>query len=162
MDGNASVTPTRLAISPGFRRWKRWQLAGLKTEVSMAKSITTADVTEAEASVAESQATGESTRAVKSHHVKRAERRLSRKASRPKKKQSGSAGTKQNLVLQMLRRQSGASIDDIVDKTGWQPHSVRGFLSGVVRRKLNLPLVPKVGKDGVRRYHLESLKAAKA
>jgi hypothetical protein len=62
----------------------------------------------------------------------------------------------------MLRRQSGASIDDIVDKTGWQPYSVRGFLSGVVRRKLNLPLVPEVGKDGVRRYHVASLKPAKA
>jgi hypothetical protein len=156
-DENTSVIASRLAISPGFGRWKRWQLAGaLKTEVSMAKIIRAADVTEAEASVAESQASGESAHAVKCHQVKRARRRVSGKVSRPKK------STKQNLVLQMLRRQSGVSINDIVDKTGWQPHSVRGFLSGVVRRKLNLPLVPEVGKDGVRRYHVASLKPAKA
>jgi hypothetical protein len=37
----------------------------------------------------------------------------------------------------MLRRQSGVSIDDIVSKMAWQRHSVRGFLSGVVRKKLN-------------------------
>ena len=54
----------------------------------------------------------------------------------------------------MLRRQTGVSIEDIVAKTDWQPHSVRGFFSGVVRKKLGLPLSSEVGKDGVRRYHI--------
>ena len=62
----------------------------------------------------------------------------------------------------MLRRQSGVTIDDIVAKTGWQPHSVRGFFSGLVRKKLNLPLVSDVGKDGMRRYHIASVTSSKA
>jgi hypothetical protein len=62
--------------------------------------------------------------------------------------------TKQDLVIQMLGRQSGVSIEDIVAKTDWQLHSVRGFFSGVVRKKLGLPLTSEVGKDGVRRYRI--------
>jgi hypothetical protein len=62
----------------------------------------------------------------------------------------------------MLRRQSGVSIDNIIAKTGWQPHSVRGFFSGLVRKKLKLPLVSDVGKDGVRRYHIAPISSSKA
>jgi len=74
----------------------------------------------------------------------------------------GSTQSKQNLVIQMLRRQSGVTIGEIVAKTGWQSHSVRGFFSGLVRKKLNLPLVSDVGKDGVRRYHIASVASSKA
>jgi len=70
--------------------------------------------------------------------------------------------SKQDLVIQMLRRQSGVTIDDIVAKTGWQPHSVRGFFSGLVRKKLSLPLVSDVGKDGMRRYHIAAVASPKA
>jgi Protein of unknown function (DUF3489) len=82
-------------------------------------------------------------------------RAKSRDASRSKKQgQAAKGSTKQDLVIQMLGRQSGVSIEQIVAKTDWQPHSVRGFFSGVVRKKLGLPLASEVGKDGVRRYHI--------
>jgi len=69
--------------------------------------------------------------------------------------------TKQEVVIKMLRRRSGATIDDIVAETGWQPHSVRGFFSGLVKKKLKLPLVSEVGKDGGRRYHIAAAKSSK-
>ncbi len=88
--------------------------------------------------------------------------RKAQKASRATSKRRAPAQSKQDLVIQMLRRQSGVTIDDIVARTGWQPHSVRGFFSGLVRKKLNLPLVSDVGKDGVRRYHIASVASSKA
>jgi Protein of unknown function (DUF3489) len=83
-------------------------------------------------------------------------------SSTASKRRPASAQSKQDLVIQILRRQSGVTIGDIVARTGWQPHSVRGFFSGLVRKKLKLPLVSDVGKDGVRRYHIASVAASKA
>ena len=89
-------------------------------------------------------------------------RRKARKASpTSSKRRAAPPQTKQDLVIQMLRRQSGVSIGDIIVKTNWQPHSVRGFFSAVVRKKLKLPLVSVVGKDGVRRYHTAPIASAK-
>ncbi len=66
-------------------------------------------------------------------------RRRVQKTSPASSKQQAPAQTKQDLVVQMLRRQYGVSIEDIIAKTKWQPHSVRGFFSGVVRKKLKIP-----------------------
>jgi hypothetical protein len=89
--------------------------------------------------------------------------RKTRQVSNPKRKgRAASSQSKQDLVIQMLRRQSGVTIEDIIAKTGWQSHSVRGFFSGLVKKKLKLPLVSEVGKDGVRHYHIAPIESAKA
>ena len=86
-----------------------------------------------------------------------------RKASPAGSKQrQTSSQSKQDVVIQMLRWKSGVSVQDIIAKTGWQPHSVRGFFSGLVKKKLKLPLVSDVGKDGVRRYHITAVASSKA
>ena len=55
----------------------------------------------------------------------------------------------------MLQSPHGATVAAMVQATGWQPHSVRGFLSGVVRKRLGLHLVSTTA-DGDRVYRVES------
>jgi hypothetical protein len=61
--------------------------------------------------------------------------------------------TKQARILAMLRAPSGATIDAMVHATGWQQHSVRGFLAGVVRKKLGFNLV-SAATEGGRSYRI--------
>jgi Protein of unknown function (DUF3489) len=63
------------------------------------------------------------------------------------------AHSKQMRVVGLLSRPGGATIAGIMQSTGWQPHSVRGFLAAVVRKKLGLKLVSEK-TDGPRVYRI--------
>ena len=65
------------------------------------------------------------------------------------------AGSKQSRVITLLSSPGGATIAALMKTTGWQQHSVRGFLAGVVRKKLKLKLNSKK-IDGTRVYRIDS------
>ena len=56
--------------------------------------------------------------------------------------------TKQARVIAMLRAPVGATVDAIAGAVGWQHHSVRGFLAGVIRKRLALNLISERGEAG--------------
>ena len=75
-------------------------------------------------------------------------------ASKSAKPAAPAPKSKKETVLALLKRKNGASIAELAKATGWQDHSVRGFLSGTVRKKLALNLVV-TQKEGARRYSLK-------
>ena len=64
--------------------------------------------------------------------------------------------TKQERMLTLLSRPEGASIEEMMQATEWQQHSVRGFLAGTVKKKLGFRLTSSKVADGVRRYRIET------
>jgi hypothetical protein len=60
--------------------------------------------------------------------------------------------SKSNQILSLLRRKQGASLEEMQTTSGWQPHSVRGYLSGTIKKRMGLNLSSTKSKDGERRY----------
>jgi uncharacterized protein DUF3489 len=111
---------------------------------------------------ASARATGAHTKPAKAKPGKKATRHASPpKARKLVKKQGGEArepreGTKQAEVLAMMRKKGGASLPAIMKATGWQKHTVRGFMAGTVGKKMGLKVTSEKNAKGERVYSLQS------
>jgi len=77
----------------------------------------------------------------------------------PKGEKKGGAardGSKAAKILELLKRPGGATSKELMKATGWQPHSIRGFLSGTIGKKMGLAVTSTKGEDGERNYSIKS------
>ncbi len=86
--------------------------------------------------------------------------RAKKGAKPPKKAESAKAegirqGTKTEQVLELLKRPGGTTMKELMKATGWLPHSVRGFLSGTIGKKLGRKVESTKGEDGNRTYSVK-------
>ncbi|MBS1877860.1 MAG: DUF3489 domain-containing protein [Acidobacteria bacterium] len=63
-------------------------------------------------------------------------------------------GSKKAIVLEMLRRPEGATLPEIMEATSWLAHSVRGFISGSLTKKMGLTVESSKRDDGARMYRI--------
>ena len=101
-------------------------------------------------------------------NVAPAKAKSARKATLPKKAPKGRTkpeaakpkvardGSKTAKILDLLKRPGGATSKELMKATGWLPHSVRGFLSGTVGKKMGLTVTSTKGEDGERTYSVEA------
>ena len=80
------------------------------------------------------------------------------KEQKPSKKNASQ--TKTSIILKALQRKRGVTLDELCALTGWKRHSMRGHLSGTLRRKRKLEIVTSISKTGIRRYYLAQHGAA--
>ena len=64
--------------------------------------------------------------------------------------------TKHDRILSLLSRRNGATIPEMMEASGWQQHSVRGFLAGTVKKKLGFPLTSSKAEGELRRYCIDT------
>jgi len=80
-----------------------------------------------------------------------------KKAPKGAKKAKGTRdGSKAATILDLLKRKDGATLKELMKATGWLPHSVRGFLSGTLRKKMGLDVTSTKAEDGERRYSVKA------
>ena len=111
------------------------------------QSLQPAPETQEKAAPARDVATG---RAAKSKATSKAKGR--KKALR--EGQGAREGSKKAAILALLRRPDGATLKDLMAATGWQAHSVRGFISGAIVKKMGLKVESEKRSDGERTYRI--------
>ena len=72
------------------------------------------------------------------HSSTKSKSKKPQRRQRSSRNQAPKPGSKQALVLDLLRRDGGATIGELAHATGWQPHSIRGAISGTIKKKLGL------------------------
>jgi hypothetical protein len=85
---------------------------------------------------------------------KRAKRANSTAGGKQRPSSAIRPGTKTAKILRLLKRPGGASLAELTKATGWQAHSVRGFLSGAVKAKMRHKVVSAKREDGQRAYRV--------
>lgn len=141
----------RRPTAPGSTAAPRTRLAkpsvakGKKTDAAKAKKLQTAS-RKLKAALDASAETKGSTNA-----------RAGSKATGAIQPASATSTTKAATVMAMLRSADGATLEAMQQATGWQAHSVRGFLSGNVRKKQGQILISELGDDDVRRYRIDTV-----
>ena len=68
--------------------------------------------------------------------------------------QGAREGSKKAAILALLRQPNGATLKDLMAATGWQGHSVRGFISGAIVKKMGLKVDSTKREDGERAYSI--------
>jgi hypothetical protein len=71
----------------------------------------------------------------------------------PKSARSGNS-TKQAKFISLLKQSSGVTVAELIKATGWQAHSIRGFISGTLKKRLSLKVISDTTSDGLRRYRI--------
>jgi hypothetical protein len=96
-------------------------------------------------------------------HVAPAKAKSATKAKATKKtpkaaKEAGAAkeGSKAAKIINLLKRADGATLAEIMKVSNWQAHSVRGFISGTLTKKMGLTVVSAKGEDGERSYSIKA------
>lgn len=80
---------------------------------------------------------------------------VGRKTAKPQDAAApGGERSKKDIVLDLMRRPKGATLAELMEATKWQAHSIRGFISGTLGKKLDLPVVSAKREDGSRVYSL--------
>jgi hypothetical protein len=89
--------------------------------------------------------------------------KASKKATRSKKAPQPAAkakdtreGSKTAMILELLKRPGGAGLREIMEVASWQAHSVRGFISGTLGKKMGLTVLSVKAESGERRYSINS------
>ncbi len=86
--------------------------------------------------------------------VRKSPKKARRSATNADAKIPTRRGTKQAILIEMLSRAKGATIEEMAAKTGWQSHSLRGAISGTLKKKLGLAVTSAVVEPRGRVYRI--------
>ena len=121
--------------------------------------------TQAEASSQEPKATKKARSAKRGAHVAPAKAKSGKKATsakkgpkvekKPEKPAAARQGSKTEQVLELLKRPEGVTLKELMKATDWQAHSVRGFISGTLGKKMGLTVESAKGENGERTYSIK-------
>jgi hypothetical protein len=81
--------------------------------------------------------------------------RPGKRASRKPKAQTARDGSKKADIIRLLERAKGATLQELMGATGWQAHSVRGFISGTLGKRLKLKIDSFRTEKGDRAYRVK-------